>query len=79
MEGPVDIKYRIPKQGKYNTEVYDCPDCDVNIHTDRQPIGWFMLEDEWMVMWECPKCFENWYHHDRDLFYYRHFLLNMTL
>ncbi len=75
----LDLKYKIPQQGEYNELIYQCKDCDYTTFDDEDKdtsnyaLGWFKLLDEWCMVWECPKCFTKWFHHDRDLHYHRHY------
>lgn len=74
-----ELKHRIPMQGEYNEYVSDCQECEFTLWDIKDSttvtIGWFELNGEWMITWECPKCFTKWYHHDRTLELYRHHLI----
>jgi len=70
-------KHIIPRTGEWCSAVHNC-DCGFD-NWDAEDVrklfmGWFQQNDQWMVIWECPKCFKKWYHHDRKLFYYKLFL-----
>ena len=68
-------------QGEYNEYVSDCKTSDCkftkwDIADDTMvTVGWFELNGDWMHVWECPECFAKWYHHDRTLELYRHYLI----
>jgi hypothetical protein len=73
----LDLKHKIPKQGKYNEYISECLECNYTPNQSNDDshifhaVGWFQLNGEWCMVWECPKCFAKWYHHDRELdFYY---------
>jgi len=71
----VELKDKIPQQGEYNEYISECLECGYkpdwpNEHHLYFAIGWFQLQGEWCVVWECPKCGEKWFHHDRELEFY---------
>ena len=75
----VVLKYRIRKQGKYCASVSTCEKCKFSLWDIEDStvltIGWFEFKGEWFIVWECPKCFTKWYHHDRKLEFYRQHLI----
>jgi hypothetical protein len=67
----VDIKYRIPLQGKYWKGINSCPHC--GFYPDSvtgEIIGFADSDIGLMVICECPKCFKKWRFHARDSYKY---------
>lgn len=61
----VQIKHRVPLQGKYNAGVYVCRECRNNMLTTilNSCIGFAALRGATVVIIECDKCFERFYYH----------------
>jgi hypothetical protein len=80
----MDLKHKIRQQGEYNEYISECLDCDYKTDYEttyhwNHAIGWFQVLGDWCMAWECPKCGAKWYHHDRDLSYYRHHLIHKRI
>jgi len=71
----IDLKYKIPLQGKYHKGINYCPFCDHepnNIHSEI--IGFADSNIGTMVIIECPNCFEKWKFHARKNMHYDIFI-----
>ena len=77
----IDLKYKIPLIGKYWAGVNTCPECNhqpeptVTCHI----IGFANSNNGLMAVIECPKCFEKWYFHARNIengqyYYFKEFI-----
>ena len=70
----IDLKYKIPLVGKFNTGIYICPNCDCDLLANpkhgivhQHIIGFshhFSIGDVAIVI--CPECFKKWYFHSRS-------------
>jgi len=64
----VDLNDKVRQQGEYNVSVRTCLECSHRVDTSIEyALGWFQVNGEWALVWECPKCFAKWWHHDKEL------------
>lgn len=67
----VNIKHRIPVQGKYNSGIYVCREC----HNDmlntllNNCVGFSAINNYTVIVIECDKCFEKFYYHASEDIY----------
>jgi hypothetical protein len=70
----IDLKYKIPLQGKYHKGVNDCPFCD---HKPRylhaNTLGFADSNIGILCVIECPECFEKWNFHAREYEDFMHY------
>jgi len=67
----IDSKYKIPLMGEYNSAIYECPECGVNLIDGlyNYTIGFADSPIGLVIITECPHCFKNFYSHANDISY----------